>query len=110
MTKRIGRPGMPPSPNQQKVLDALREFSRPMSQRLGDKYLGVCVNTMTEYLAVRRIGGATFDVRLKTERQLPDGYLPWHRSTVRDHLNDLVLKEHVRVTRKDQNYYLPVEP
>lgn len=101
MTKRHGKPGMAPSPNQQIVLDELRELVTTLRLATPDHPVwGVGINAIHSHLRdvydVKGFGG--------TEHG------PWSRSTVRDHLNDLVLKGHVTKWLMAQTaYYLPTE-
>lgn len=80
VTKRYARPGMAPSPNQQIVLDVLKEYIRKFGVS------AVTIKGLARYME---------------ERKIPDfhmckgEWIPWHPSTVRDHLNDLTGKEHV---------------
>lgn len=74
MSKRHGRPGMAPSPNQKIVLDDLKNACH-------DGHW-ITIDGVHLRLVLQRLGGY----------EDGNGWYPWHRSTVRDHLNDLVLK------------------
>lgn len=110
MTQRSARPGMAPSPNQQKVFDALVEMYQ-FRVRQHVTHIGITIEQVTEYLERHRIGGGYppnrrpgFD---RLPRQHDDGWLPWARSTVRDHLNDLVGKGHVEKKIVGAAHYRP---
>lgn len=105
MTQRHGKPGDPPSPNQTIVLNMLRQAYESWIHRGGDaaKLLGIGIDSMTTRLENAQLGGTR-----------PPGkygaWQPWHRSTVRDHLNDLVLKGHAKKRIIDRTaYYRPAD-
>lgn len=99
MSKRCGKPGMPPSPNQKIVLDSLADLIEKLRGER-NKILGVSIDTLTEYLRVNKIGGGHWGSGGE--------WKPWARSTVRDHLNDLFLKDLlVKVFVGNTAYYRP---
>lgn len=90
---------MPPSPNQKIVLKSLADLIEKLRGER-NKVLGVSIDTLTEYLRVKKIGGGRWGSSGE--------WKPWARSTVRDHMNDLVLKDLlVKVFVGNTAYYRP---
>jgi hypothetical protein len=96
MSPRITVPGQPPSPNQKVMLDFLVAVTE-VSIR-DDNWYGLTIDMLTERLKTNRVGGGVYHGQ----------WYAWARSTVRDHLNELVRKE--LVVKRFINrtaYYVP---
>jgi hypothetical protein len=93
MSKRHGKPGDPPSPNQAVVLGALQRFIQITIRHI-DGEAWVEIDQFHFWMSRNEMGGS--NAPNTALRYGPTTtYQSWHRSTVRDHLNDLVLKGHV---------------
>jgi hypothetical protein len=82
----LGRPGMPPSPNQKVVLDTLANMCRGISPDAA----GFRIDTIAGQLRRLRRGGNY--MLLETGST----WIPWTKSTVRDHLNALEHRGHAQ--------------
>jgi hypothetical protein len=84
-----------PSPHQQKVLDALADLQEILDFSRQD-LPGIPLDDLVAFMKEQKIGS---DYR-------PTGkFWPWHRSTVRDHLNQLIRKGFVTKIVTKKAYY-----
>ena len=97
--KNLGRPGMPPSPNQQIVLDALKVRCEQMDRDTPNNP-GVDIYNLQRFMASSELGGWRMD--------LGAPWHSWHYNTVRAHLDALVHRGHVTKQIIKRSYYRPV--